>query len=168
MGMPIKVGVPILFTKERFFEVTESEKKRIKDLYESGMPLERIQRLVSVGRGAFLSCIKEMRKNGEICQFRQRTEDVVVRLYDEGCRDVNEIARKIGVKPKTAYIYLHRNERFFGKKTHHSYHCDRTVAIVEDIKDGELSITAIAKKHGVSRQYVSKVREKVNRGIFDD
>lgn len=147
--------------------MTEMDKKRVKDLYESGMPLERIYRIMSVKRSEFRSAINDMRKNGEI-PTKRNTEEFVIKAFDDGMRGAREIAAHFGIKERTVYIYLNRNNRFFGKKVCHSVHCERTNEIVCDIKQGNMNITQIAKKHGVSRQYVSKLKEKVERGVFGD
>jgi Trp operon repressor len=42
-------------------------------------------------------------------------------------------------------------------------HCDRTDAIVEDLQEGKLSQAEIARKYGVSRQYITKMKRKVEK-----
>ena len=147
--------------------MTENEKKQIKELWASGMPLSRIRRMVAVTPSEFRKGAAEMRKSGELGVDRKTTVQKVCEAFDNGDRNAKAIAERYGLSETTVRIYLRTNGRHFGKKTRNWVHSDRTLAIVEDLNDGVLSQYAIAKKHGVSRQYLTKIKKKWEKGILD-
>lgn len=147
--------------------MTESVKKQILTLWKNGMPLSRIRRMVAVTPSEFRKGIDEMRKNGDFVGEHKNTEAKVVEAFDRGERNVRAIAEVLMISPSTVYDYLRKNGRHFGKKTRIWAHTERTLEIAEDLKEGTLSQYKIAQKYGVSRQYVTKVKHKLERGLLD-
>ena len=72
------------------------------------------------------------------------------------------LADTYGVKVSSVKLFLHRNGCKRKRPPLNYVHCDRTNAIIEDLREGEISQSEIAKKHGVSRQYVAKIKRKVD------
>ena len=147
--------------------MTESERKQILTLWHSGMPLGRIRRMVAVTPSEFRKGIAEMRKNGDFVVERKSTEIKVVEAFDNGERNVKAIADMYGLSESTIYKYLFKLGRHFGGETRIWAHSEKTLEIAEDLKDGALSQYQIAKNHEVSRQYVTKVKHKLERGLLD-
>lgn len=147
-------------------EIMKKE-EQIKVLWESGMPMARIQRLVAMPICEFRKLVAKMRENGDLSKERETTATKVCAAFDRGERNVRAIAERLGLAEITVRKYLRANGRFLGKKTRIWKHSARTLAIVDDFKDGELTLYRIAKNHGVSLQYVSKLYRKWQKGILD-
>jgi transposase len=123
--------------------------------------------MVAMTPSEFRKGIDEMRKNGELVGERKSTEIKVVEAFDNGERNVKAIADMYGLSESTIYKYLYKHGRHFGGKTRIWAHSEKTLEIADDLKDGALSQYQIAKNHGVSRQYVTKVKHKLERGLLD-
>lgn len=148
--------------------MTESEKSRIISLWESGMTLAQIRQMTPIEPRAFDLAVREMKRNGEFPKIRKTCADKIIEAYHRGERNCHAIADTYGVKVNYVYWVLARNKLRLGKKTRVFVHSERTTAIVEDLKDGELSQVEIAKKHNVSRQHITKIKRKLERGILDN
>lgn len=146
--------------------MTDIEKIRVKSLWESGMALSQIRRVMSMTNSEFRTGINEMRKEGAFNSERKNNVAKVCRDYDEGERDVRKIAKTYGLTVGTVYQYLQKNGRLIGFKKQNYTHCQRSLDIAEDIKEKTLSLGDIAKRHGVSRQYVFKIKKKIEKGIL--
>lgn len=145
--------------------MTESERTQIIELWESGMSLKKIRRMTAMSSGEFRKTIDEMRKNGDFGGVRTSTVSKVVTAFDEGVTNTAELAKMYGLRPSTVQIYLRENGRKAERKKRVWEHTERTLNIVKDIKDGNLTQYAIAKKYGVSLQYISKIRENLTKGV---
>jgi DNA-binding CsgD family transcriptional regulator len=148
--------------------MTESERKQILTLWESGMPLTQVRQMVAMTPSEFRVAIDEMRKNGDFGANRKNSERKVCEAFDRGERNVRAIAKRYGLTEDTVRHYLNWNGRKFGTKTRNFTHCDKTHEIVADLQEGVLTQYKIAQKHQVSRQYVNKVKNKLERGVLDD
>ena len=147
--------------------MTESEKKQVVALWEGGMPLTQIRQMIAMPARKFRAEIDEMRKNGDFGGARKNAEKKVVEAFDEGERNIKAIAETYGLSENTVYYYLHKNGRYLGTKTRNWVHSERTLAIVEDLKEGKLTLYKIAQKHKVTCQYLTKIKRKWQKGIFD-
>lgn len=141
--------------------MTELEKKQILVMWQGGMPITRIRQLVAIPTKDFRKGIEEMRKNGCFDEPRETTEQKVCQAFDNGERNVREIAECYGLSPRTVRAYLRKHGRKFGRKTRNYVHSPKTEEIISDLLDGELSQSQIAKNHRVSRQYVAKLNKKL-------
>ena len=148
--------------------MTESERKQILTLWESGMPLTQVRQMVAMTPSEFQGAIDEMRKNGDFGANRKNSERKVCEAFDRGERNAKAIAKRYGLTEDTVRRYLNWNGRKFGTKTRNFTHCDKTHEIVSDLQDGVLTQYKIAQKHGVSRQYVNKIKVKWEKGVLDD
>jgi transposase len=147
--------------------MTENEKKQVVELWQGGMPLTQIRQMIAVSAREFRTTIEEMRKNGDLGGGRKNTEKKVLEAFDGGERNIKAIAEIYRVSESTVYHYLHKNGRYLGTKARNWVHSERTLDIVEDLKEGKLSLYKIAKKHKVSCQYLTKIKRKWQKGIFD-
>lgn len=148
--------------------MTESERKQILTLWESGMPLTQVRQMVAMTPSEFRVAVDEMRKNGDFGGIRKNSERKVCEAFDQGERNVRAIAKRYGLTEDTVRQYLNWNGRKLGTKTRNFIHCDKTHEIVADLQEGVLTQYKIAQKHKVSRQYVNKIINKWKRGVLDD
>lgn len=147
--------------------MTESERNQIKRLWESGMPLTQIHRMTAMTSAEFKGAVEEMRQNGDFGSVRDNAEKKVVRAFDEGERRVKVIAERLGITEYSVRRYLRDNGRKLGKKTRNFVHSDKTLEIAQALQDGEFTQYKIAQNFGVSRQYVNKVKRKLELGKLD-
>lgn len=147
--------------------MTENEKKRVKELWLGGMPIARIRQMLAIPVKQYRLGIAEMKSEGAFDNGRATIEQKICAEFDEGERNAKVIAEKYGVAIGTVRYYLCMNGRKFGRKTKNLNHCDRTLEIVADLEYGALSQSEIAKKHGVSRQYINKIVGKIEKGVFE-
>lgn len=148
--------------------MTDTEKAKIISLWESGMTLAQIRQMTAVAPREFDLAVREMKRNGEFPKIRKTCEDKIVEAYHRGERNPYRIAEQYGVQTSYVYSVLNNHGLPLGKKTRNFVHAERTNAIVEDLQDDELSQIEIARKHGVSRQYITKIKHKIEKGIFED
>ena len=144
--------------------MTESERNQIINLFNSGMPLTQIGRMIAVPAKEFEREVKEMKLNGELAVKRKSSEEKVVEAFLEGEHNPYVIAERFGIAVNSVKTYIGWHKLHKGKKTRHWVHCDRTNAIISDLNFGEISQAEIAKKHGVSRQYITKIKNKLEKG----
>lgn len=143
--------------------MNESEKSKIISLWESGMSLAQIKRMTAVSPREFDLAVKEMKVKGEFPKTHKTCEDKIVEAYHRGERNPYKIAEDYGTTIGNVRYALRKNKLYLGKKTRVWVHCDRTNAIIEDLQDGELSQVEIARKHQVSRQYITNVKRKLEK-----
>jgi transposase len=145
--------------------MTESEKKQIVDLWESGMSLPQVKKMIAVDDATFNAAIKEMRANGELSSKRKGTDEKIIEAYTSGVQNPYKLAEMYGVSYGYVNLvfHLHKVKR---PKRNWKY-CDRTNAIVADLSEGALNHSQIAKKHGVNRQWVYQICKKMEKGILD-
>ena len=138
-----------------------SEKQKILGYWESGMSIAQIRALTGIASPDIVNALREMGAGK-----RPTTEQRVVALFESGVKNAALISREIGVKTKVVYNYLYANGLRIGGKTRIFVHSKKTMEIARDIELGELSQSEIARKHGVSRQYVSQVARKIREGLI--
>lgn len=141
--------------------MTEAEKKKIKEMWESGMPLTQIRQATAVDIVTFNATIREMKANGDFDAPRKTTEQKIIEAYQSGIHNPYELADMYGVSYGYVNLVFHRHKVARPKKNWK--HSDRTNAIVEDLKEGVLTQYQIAKKHGVNRQWVYQLAKKMER-----
>ena len=142
--------------------MTEQDKLRVINLWLNGMSLEQIQQILPYSTRKFRETITEMKANGEFPTERQVGKEKVAEAVKDGELNPYVISEKYGVSVRTAKEY----KRIYGgvapkvRPKLNYRHCDRTNAIIFDLKEGELSLSEIARKHGVSRQAVFDIKKK--------
>ena len=141
--------------------MTESERRTIIDLFESGMPLVRIKRMMAMTAAEFDNAIAEIKASGGFPR-KKLGRDKVAEAFARGERDIYKIADELGLTWKTVKRYKVHLGIKTGQRPKLNYrHCERTNAINDDLLDGVLSIAEIARKHKVSWQYVKKLQNKL-------
>lgn len=143
--------------------MTEIEKKQVLTLWQSGMPLTQIRKMIAVDEATFNAAVKEMKANGDFFD-RKATAEKIIETYNNGVHNPYELAELYGVTYRYVNLvfHLHKIKRPYRKWKY----SDRTNAIVEDLREGELSHSEIAKKHNVNRQWVYQVAKKLEKGVI--
>ena len=146
--------------------MTEQDKARIIALWENGMSLAQINQLMPCSVRQFRRVVADMKSNGEFPTERQVGKDKVAEAVKDGEIDPYVLAETCGVSVRTAREY----KRIFGgvapkvRPKLNYRHCDRTNAIMQDLQEGELSLSEIARNYGVSRQAVFIIKKKFGEG----
>lgn len=143
--------------------MTDSEKAKIISLWQSGMTLGQIRQLTPIEPRKFDLAVREMKRNGEFPNDRKNAEQKVVEAFQRGERNPYKIAEDLGITPNSVRAFLGWHKCRKGKKTRNWVHCERTNEIVKDLQEGALSQAEIARKYGVSRQYITKMKRKVEK-----
>ena len=143
--------------------MTEADKAKIISLWENGMTLGQIRQMIAVPSREFDLTVRTMKRNGEFPKTRKTAEEKVVEAFKGGETNPYVLADTYGVKVSSVKLFLHWNGCKRKRPPLNYVHCDRTNAIIEDLREGEISQIEIAKKHGVSRQYVTKIKRKLER-----
>ena len=141
--------------------MTEREKAKIISMRENGMTFAQIRQMTAVTVREFQLLLKEMKARGELPTTHKTLEDKIMEAYNRGERNPYKIADEYGATPNYVRYVFSINQLRVGKKTQNWVHCERTNAIVEDLQGGELTNAQIARKFGVSRQYITNIKRKL-------
>lgn len=139
--------------------MTESERKKIADYLESGMNITQIRQLMAMTSAEFTRAIAEMKRNGELPK-RKLGKERIAEAMARGETNPYELAETYGYTVGTIRRYKTANQKT-GRPKRNYRHCPRTLAIIEDLKEGKLKIAEIARKHQVKWQSVHKIRRKL-------
>ena len=140
--------------------MTESERKKIADLLESGMTIGQIRQLMAMTSAEFTRAIAEMKRNGELPK-KKTGRDKVIEAFARGERNPYEIAETYGLSYESVRAYKRQGGIITGRGKRNFRHCERTNAINEDLKSKIGTVAEIARKHNVSWTYVKKLKSKL-------
>ena len=142
--------------------MTESERNQIITLFKTGMPITQIGRMMSMTAKEFRKAITELKANGELPKVdRSTTNDKIAKAIAEGMTSTVELCETYGITEKTLKTYKSQMGIKTGRPKRNYRHCPRTLAIIEDLKEGKLTTAEIARKHQVKWQSVHKLRRKL-------
>lgn len=142
--------------------MTESERNQIITLFKTGMPITQIGRMMPMTEGEFRKAITELKANGDLPKVdRTVTKDKIAKAIAEGMTSTVELCETFGITEKTLKTYKSQLGIKTGRPKRNYRHCPRTLAIIEDLKEGNLKIAEIARKHQVKWQSVHKIRRKL-------
>lgn len=142
--------------------MTESERNQIINLFKSGMPISQIGRMLPMTEGEFRKAITELKANGELPKVdRTLTKDKIAKAIAEGMTSTVELCETFGIAEGTLKTYKCQMGIKTGRPKRNYRHCPRTLAIIEDLKEGEMTTAQIARKHQVKWQSVHKIRRKL-------
>jgi transposase-like protein len=142
--------------------MNESERNQIITLFKTGMPITQIGRMMPMPEGEFRKAITELKANGDLPKVdRTLTKDKIAKAIAEGMTSTVELCETYGITEKTLKTYKCQMGIKTGRPKRNYRHCPRTLAIIEDLKEGELKIAEIARKHQVKWQSVHKIRRKL-------
>lgn len=142
--------------------MTESERNQIINLFKSGMPISQIGRMLPMTEREFRKAITELKANGELPKVdRTLTKDKIAKAIAEGMTSTVELCETFGIAEGTLKTYKCQMGIKTGRPKRNYRHCPRTLAIIEDLKEGEMTTAQIARKHQVKWQSVHKIRRKL-------
>ena len=145
--------------------MTESDKRQIISLWESGVPLEQIYQTLPYRRYHCLKMVQELRADGTL-KPRKKTEraiELVALAWQTETKDIAELAEMFGYSPATIDKYLQYSGAREGKRQPNSYKISqKTHEIVAEIKNGT-SLSQVARDFGVSRQYVHQIKTRLEK-----
>lgn len=142
--------------------MTESERNQIITLFKTGMPITQIGRMLPMTAKEFHKAISELKANGDLPKVdRTVTKDKIAKAIAEGMTSTVELCQTFGITEKTLKTYKSQLGIKTGRPKRNYRHCPRTLAIIEDLKEGELKIAQIARKHAIKWQSVHKIRRKL-------
>ena len=142
--------------------MTESERNQIITLFKTGMPITQIGRMLPMTEGEFRKAITELKANGDLPKVdRTVTKDKIARAIADGMTSTVELCETFGISEGTLKSYKSQMGIKTGRPRRNYRHCPRTLAIIEDLKEGKLTTAEIARKHGIKWQSVHKLRRKL-------
>lgn len=140
--------------------MTDSERKKIADLLESGMAISQIRQLMAMTSAEFTRAIAEMKRNGDLPK-KKTVREKVAEAFARGETNPYEIAETYGLTYDAVRTQKSRLGIVTGRPKRNYKHSPRTLAIYEDLKEGKLTTAEIARKHGIKWQSVHKLRRKL-------
>jgi len=143
--------------------MTESEKRTIKRLWEARVSLEQIYQMLPYTRYQAMKIIKQLRAEGFLKPRKKMgaTVKAVASAWETETKNPRELAQMFGLSEKTIREYLVQSGVRQGARPRFNYrHSDKTDAISAEIKNGT-RLSEIAKKYGVSRQWVYQIKNKL-------
>lgn len=158
-------------------QMTQSEIKQIVEMWESGNSISTIVRCFPYKPQTVKREITELRQNGVLKgrsgKTQEKTQERILQVYNSGITSPYEIAKKlemhapsvistIGLLVRLGKIEKRTRPKHNFKKrkpTDFDKLCDKTREIFCELEKG-LSGGAIARKYGVSRQWVSQIKKK--------
>ena len=152
--------------------MTEVELNNIKAMWESGASLEQIYQMLPCRRYTAYKLVRELRDEG-ILKPRKRTEraiKAVALAWETETKNPDELSEIFGYTKTTINTYLQKSGVRQGKRQAMNFnHCELTNKIVDELNSGA-KMSEIASKFGVSRQYVFKIKKRLekNNGTDDE
>lgn len=130
----------------------EVQEQMIRD--NRNMPYQQVAKLYGYGRNKTYEVVRGTcpRKAGTP-KITQRGKKALVEDYQNGL-SVKKLSAKYDITLDYVYKILRKHNVVIT-------HNNRSESIREDLKVGELTQSAIAKKYGCSRQYVNEIKKKM-------
>lgn len=125
------------------------------------MPYQQVAKIYGVGRN---KCFEIVRGT---CPRKKRTPKLNERGVNALCEDyINGLSpKKLAVKYGISLQHVYRLLKDNGTDLRENF---KRLAIEKDLKAGELSQSAIAKKYGLSRQRISVIKKEMGGKENDD
>lgn len=150
--------------------ITQSDKEYIKKLWDSGVSINDILRLMPYKINDTRKIIKQLCEEGFLEEKRKTkgevTREKVIALYKSGVENPFDISAELGIAMSTVYQYL-KDYRGIVKRTRHNWRpikkyktTDKTQEILQEICNGQLKDIEIARKYGVTKQWIYQLKKK--------
>ena len=132
--------------------MTEKEIEQVKVMWSQGCSMVQISRVVPYKEYLALREIRSLKKQGVLKprSIQQIIAERVFKEYEE-TKDIGEIANRLGISKR--YI---ENIFYHNGKYHPRLPNEKKQQIIADL-NAKKSQSEIARKHGVSRQYVHQI-----------
>jgi transposase len=145
--------------------MTENDKRQIISLWESGVALEQIYQMLPYKRYHAFKMVRELRADGTLKPRKkaERAIELVALAWQTETKDIDELAEMFGYNPSTIDKYLQLSGVREGKRQPNSYKIsDKTHEIIAELETNT-SLSEIARKFGVSRQYVHQIKIRLEK-----
>lgn len=144
--------------------MTDKEMEQVKRMWLQGFTTTEIARVLPYREYLSVREIRNLKKQGVLPSRSVkaiRTEQVITEFQKN--KNLMEIADKFGIKYSYVLRILHDNKIKHPKvmNFYKNEPSDKVQQIVEDLKRG-ISQSEIARKYGVSRQYIFQIKESFN------
>ena len=152
--------------------MTDVDKKTIKRLWDSRVPINQIILMLPYKKVVAKRMIDELRANGTLKprNCKKTAIQAIASTWDNGITDIDELCEMFSYKPNTVKCYLSFS-RGNSVRPHRNYRAkqfnEKAQSIMDEISKQELSLSDIARKFEVSRQYVYQLKmrlEEKNNG----
>lgn len=159
----------------KYKRFSESERNMVVTMWNNGQPVSAIARLLPYSIPVVRREVRLMVERGEITKIKNRVSNAttasILIAYDQGVKDPREIANLVGCAYNTAKVILTMNHKSIPRKSKYKKHTvedlsPKTQDVIRDILYGKKA-KEITGKHGVSRQYVSELKGKIERGDIE-
>lgn len=143
--------------------MTEQDINLIIRLWESGESKRVIAKMLPYKPYHIEKKILELRQNGVLkgrtARSSIKTREKVLSAYNKGITNPYEIADMLGLSHHTVKDHLVKAKLNRTRPKRNYKTCDKTQLIKQDLESG-IKAREIAKKHGVSTQWVHQIRNK--------
>ena len=133
------------------------------NLWESGTSITNIIRMLPYDKNEVRQTISELRQKGVLegrtARSSIKTREKVLSVYNKGITNPYEIADMLGLSHHTVKDHLVKAKLSRTRPKRNYKTCDKTQLIKQDLESG-IKAREIAKKHGVSTQWVHQIRNK--------
>ena len=138
----------------------EYVKRKIAELRQSGLSYKRIGELVALSESEYNSIIRKMQINGEMPPKKSNKERVREAL-ESGETNPYKISEELGISKNLFYRYRTAVGYSTPRPKRNYKVVEKTRQIERDIRLSRASLSEIARRHGVSKQYVWQIKKKM-------
>jgi hypothetical protein len=139
-------------------------KKEIIRLWDAMLPMEQIYQMLPCKLQDAKRYVANLREDGTLKprHRKERSMRLVKEAYDSGITDVDELAEMFSFTRGTVIQYLNMQGISRPRPTTYSSTVgDKTIEIMQHLREAKISQTQLAKKYGVSRQYIHTLSNKI-------
>lgn len=146
--------------------MTESERRQIKNLWDSGVTIEQMIRLLPFRRKDSQQMINELRSDGTLAprHKKERSRQILANAVNEGMTDLRELSETYGFTASTIKAYLTNTGAKRGRPEHNYKKREltqQTQQIRAELQKGK-TIAQIAKRYKLSRQRIYAIKKQMN------
>lgn len=145
-------------------KINKEIKKQIIRLWDAYLPMEQIYQMLPCKLQDAKRYVANLREDGTLKprHRKDRSMQMVANAYNSGIVDIDELADMFSFTRLTIIEYLNKmgikRQRPLRYKTNVG---EKTHQIMHDLREAKISQTQIAKKYGVSRQYVHRLSNQI-------
>ena len=142
----------------------KSIRKEIIRLWDAMLPMEQIYQMLPCKLADAKRYVANLRKDGTLKPRSRKAHSMqkVSEAYKSGITDIDELADMFSFTRLTVIEYLHKQKvtRERPRTYTHLQFSPKTQEIIQHLKEAKISQTNLAKKYGVSRQYINYLSNK--------
>lgn len=146
--------------------MTEADRNQIIKLWSANIPIYRMVRMLPYKTYIARRMITDLKKEGVLPARTIGHKRTVIEAYERGMRNPYDIAEEFDIPVGTVNTTLSRAGFTNGRAKRNFKKNEKTLEIIELLKAGE-SQAEIARKFGVSRQWVSVAKKRWQEGAYE-